>query len=330
MLKEIIKKIAPESWIIFYKKIREFKRLKYGFKVDAKQYKNSFNYNVVGDSDEGVKALLTFHSHSIEKGLSHPNFRDNFGKNALLGIKANLEEFKKRKLDKNLFEYQNTISVLKFYKDKHNSKNIKTPFFDSLFDLSELDSAPSIAGAKIHTDKPAQDMNFADLEHFRSTQREFLSDAVDMDLFKKVTELAIKTPSVCNRQPWKIYVTNNNLKISKLLDLQGGYKGYGVPPTLSLVTVDRKAFIGSHERNEPYVDGGLFLMNYDFALTYYGLSSCILNTMMEEPVKEKVRTILGVPTTEVLIAFVGAGYSKDKVKVAASARKPVEDILKTI
>ncbi|WP_368791247.1 nitroreductase family protein [Companilactobacillus farciminis] len=330
MIKKIIKQFVPKSWIIRYKMAKEHQRLKRDFRIDAKQYDSSFNYSPVGTSDEGVKELLIFHSHSIEKGLSHPNFRGNFGKNALLGIKANLSEFKKRNLDKNLFEYQNTISVLKFYKEKHNSKNIETPFFDSLFDLNEIDVAPSIAGAKVHTNKFSKNMNFVDLEYFRSTQREFSNDAVDMDVFKKVTELAVKTPSVCNRQPWKTYVTNDSSKISKLLDLQGGYKGYGVPPTLSLVTVDRRAFIGSHERNEPYVDGGLFLMNYDFALTYYGLSSCILNTMMEEPMKEEVRTILGVPASEVLIAFVGAGYSKDKVEIAASARKPIEDILKMV
>lgn len=92
--------------------------------------------------------------------------------------------------------------------------------------------------------------------------------------------------------------------------------------------VDNEAFIGSHERNEPYIDGGLFLMNYIFSLTYYGLASCILNTMLTEDKKAKVKKILDVSSSESLIGFVAAGYPKDDLDIANSARKPVDEVLK--
>jgi hypothetical protein len=328
LLKAFLKKIVPNVLISEYKKVLEPNRVLRDFFNDANQYKKAFNYNTIGTSEEGIKELLIFHSHSIEKGLSHPNFRDNFGKSALLGLKKNLNEFNNKEMSKDCFEYQNAISVLKAYKNKHISKHISTPFFDSLFDLKKIESGNDIAGTREHFNNSVNNMNFASFQEFRTTQREFSKNNVNINIFKDVVKLSLKTPSVCNRQPWKVYVTDDKNKIASLLRLQGGFKGYELPPTLSLITVNREAFIGSHERNEPYVDGGLFLMNYVFSLTYFGLSSCILNSMLSEPNKVKVKDILGISGSEVLIAFIAAGYPKDKVVVASSARKPVNDILK--
>ncbi|HJE45715.1 nitroreductase family protein [Levilactobacillus namurensis] len=329
-MKKVVKKILPKKWVIKYREIREHNRVKKEFLQDARAYNQSTNFNLVGSSDKGVMELLIFHSHALEKGLSHPNFRPNFGKNALFGLKNNLDEYEKLGLSKDNFAYINAISVLKSYKSKHNVREVETPFFDSLFNGYDIEDGSEIAGAEEYINQDTTSMNFSELEYYRTTQRQFLNKPVQLDDFKKVVDLALKTPSVCNRQPWKVYVTNNPGKISSLLDLQKGYKGYGIPPTLSLVTVDRKAFIGSFERNEAYIDGGLFLMNFDFALTYHGLASCILNSMLPNEQQQKIRDIMDISSSEVLIAFVAAGYPLKRTLTAMSARKPVKDILKVV
>lgn len=328
MLKKVLKKVLPDAVIEKGKKFIESRHVLNDSFRDALKYKKYYNYNSVGDSSTGIKELLIFHTHSLEKGLSHPNFRDNFGKGALTGIKENLIKFNESNLSKNSFEYQNAISVLKYYKDLHESKGIVTPFFDSLFDLNEIKSGNDIAGASKHTNDDPKKMDFDQLQQFRTSQREFSKEPVDSNVFNKVVGMALKTPSVCNRQPWRAYVTDDQEKIAELLELQGGFTGYDLPPVLSLITVDNEAFIGSHERNEPYIDGGLFLMNYVFSLTYYGLASCILNTMLIEDKKAKVKKILDVSSSESLIGFVAVGYPKDDLTIANSARKPVDEVLK--
>lgn len=329
-MKDFIKKCVPEKWIIKYRSLREHRKVKNEFIEEASQYNNWTNFHLVGNSDNGVKELLIFHTHALEKGLSHPNFRSNFGKNALRGLRSNLTEFNKRSLNKADFAYQNAISVLKFYKDKHNQKNIETPFFDSLFKLDEFEDGLKIAGAEVHEKKETQNMNFAEFSNYRTTQREFSSLPVEVNEVKSAIKLAMKTPSVCNRQPWNVYMTKNESKISKLLQIQKGFKGYGLPPVLSLITVDRQAFIGSYERNEAYIDGGLFLMNFDFALTYTGLASCILNTMLPIEKQNKIRDILNIPYSDVLIAFVAIGHPKSELLTAKSSRKPTKDILNVV
>ena len=329
-MKELVKKIVPNIWVIKYREFREHGRVKNEFREDAVQYNNSTNFHLVGSSDKGVKELLIFHTHALEKGLSHPHFRPNFGKRALSGLKVNLDEFERLNLDKNDFSYQNAISVLKFYKNKHKNAGIDTPFFDSLFNLDEISFGKQMAGAEKHVNKEANGMSFEEFEYYRTTQREFSHKGVDSSVFDEAVKLALKTPSVCNRQPWKVYTTSNKNKIAELLRLQKGFNGYELPPTLSLVTVDRRSFIGSYERNEAYIDGGLFLMNFDFSLTYFGLASCILNSMLPNEEQRKVKKILGISPSEVLIAFVAAGYPKDEVLAAKSARKPTNEVLKLV
>jgi len=330
IMKEKIKKIIPNSWIKRYREVRGHSRVRKEYREDARKYNISSNFHSVGSSPKGVQELLIFHSHALEKGLSHPKFRYNFGRNALIGLGANLDEFKKLNLDTETFAYQNAMSVLKFYKKKHEDQGVRTPLFDSLFSGSSISRGNNKSGAVEHFNQETNDMNFPDLEKFRTSQREFLSSEVDQSLLTEAVALASKTPSVCNRQPWKVYMIRNKKKISKLLYLQNGFNGYDTPPALCVITVDRRAFIGSYERNEVYIDGGLFLMNFDFALTYVGLASCILNTMLPNEKQEKVKSILKISSSEVLIAFVATGYAKSSVMVAKSARKPVKDILKVV
>ncbi|WP_341780014.1 nitroreductase family protein [Levilactobacillus sp. HBUAS70063] len=329
-MKEKIKEIIPKPLLEQLREIRGHIRVKREYYKDARKYVKNSNLRYVGNSAKGVQELLIFHSHALEKGLSHPEFRYNFGKSALLGLRDNLNEFSKLGLNPSLFAYQNAISVLKAYKEKHESRGISTPLFDRLFSKSEIDRGTAISGVEEHSNRLTENMNFSEIETYRVSQREFLSDKVNPELLVEATNLALKTPSVCNRQPWQVYMISNGDKISQLLHLQKGFEGYDIPPVLCMVTVDQRAFVGSYERNEAYIDGGLFLMNFDFALTYVGLASCILNAMQPNEEQRKIRAILGIPSSEVLIAFIAIGYAKSKVTVAKSARKPVKDILKVI
>lgn len=329
-MKEIVRKVLPDSMILKYRDAKEHIRVKKEFYQAAKRYNDATNFHDVGSSDEGVKALLIYHTHAIEKGLSHTKFRSNFGERALIGLKSNLDQFNKLNLDQDDFAFQNAKSVLKAYKKRHVEQNLTTPFFDSLFDDKKINNASEIAGIKTHLDKRTNKMNFEELESFRTTQREFLSRKVDLKDFQKAVNIAMKTPSVCNRQPWKIYETDNKNKIEELLQLQGGFRGYEIPPTLSLITVDQQAFIGVPERNEAYIDGGLFLMNFDLALTHVGVASCILNAMLPNQQLDNIRKILSIPVSEVLIAFIAAGYPKKQIAAAKSARKSVNDVLNIV
>lgn len=329
-MRQTITKVMPDRLVESYRDYKQKKVINHAARNEAKKYKKYANLHIKGSSAKGIEELLIFNSHSIEKGLSHPHFRPNFGKNALSSLKINLDEFDRLQLDKSDFPYQNAISVLRAYKEKHNSMNLKTPFFDSLFLDIDLKRASSIAGAKEYTNFLDANVTFKDLEQLRYTQREFSDAPIDTALYKEALSMAMKTPSVCNRQPWHVFFTQNEGKIEELLAIQNGFKGYGNPPSLSVITVDRRAFLGAHERNEPYIDGGIFLMNFDLCLTSVGLASCILNLMLPVEGLEKVRRILGIGDSQAIIAMIAVGTPKKKILVAKSARRDPSTIFSEI
>ena len=89
---------------------------------------------------------------------------------------------------------------------------------------------------------------------------------------------------------------------------------------LALISVDVRSFVSVEERNEPYIDGGLFAMAFLTALECESLAACPLNTMMREKQEHEIRKLLGVPDYETLIAFVAIGNFPESVESPVSFR----------
>ncbi|MGH2182869.1 nitroreductase family protein, partial [Enterococcus faecalis] len=124
-----------------------------------------------------------------------------------------------------------------------------------------------------------KEVDFKYLALNRYSIRDYDSSDVDLGMLNEAIEIALKSPSVCNRQSARVYVINDKKEIKELLNIQGGFNGYELPPCLILVTCDIQDFIDISERNQPYIDGGIFAMSLIYALEYQGFATCTLNTM---------------------------------------------------
>lgn len=114
-------------------------------------------------------------------------------------------------------------------------------------------------------------------------------------------------------------------KIATALKIQGGFNGYGMPPVLLLITSDIRAFMNNGERNEPFVDGGLFSMSLLYALEAYGLAACPLNAMFSLSQDRKTRALLHIPNYELPVMYIAVGNFPDPYQSAArrdEIRKP--------
>lgn len=333
-IKKTLKKLIPYSFMNQYSQLRMRQQMAAYFRKDARRYRQFATFSNPAQSVEGVRSSLIFFTHSIEKGLSHENFRPNFGKYALMGIRNNLQSFNGQ--DEDVFEYQNAVSVLSAYKRRHSDLNIETPYFDTLFsEFSFTDASATLAGVNhLHYSdlKLSQDgsTKFHDLVHSRHSLRQFSGEKVDEVQIRDAVTEAMTTPTVCDRQPSRVYATTNAEKISKLLQIQGGYVGFDQPAAIAVVCTELSDFRGPFERNEPYVDGGLFLMNFLLSLTDRHLASCTLNTMLDNTRLHQIRSLLRIPDSNVLIAYVAIGNFKSDFTVTNSARKSAESILKFI
>lgn len=328
-MKEMIKNNYFIKKYLFMKRNKKIKKY---FTQDSEQFINYAGINEVGDIKQ-IRASLLFYAHSIEKGLSHEHFRSSFGKRALGHLYENMLAYININGSvTNDMEYINALSVLKAYANKHEAMNVEINDFHDMFDKFNYTSVDSIGGTRnIRKDEEnVQEINFEALVRARHSVREFSDEPVDLEKVKKAVQMSVYTPSVCNRQPWKVYVTSDENKIERLLKIQGGFSGYTNPPVLSLVTVDLSSFLDVTERNEPFIDGGLFSMSFLYALTNQGLATCTLNTMLPEEKLLMVRKELGITESEILAAFIIIGNYKENFKIAKSSRKNFSDILKII
>lgn len=165
----------------------------------------------------------------------------------------------------------------------------------------------------------------------RSSVRQFSRRAVPPALLTRATELAACSPSVCNREAWSVHAYLDRADIERLLALQNGNRGFNHEvPCLLVVGVDARLFAGAGERNQRWIDGGLFAMSLGWALHGLGLSTCFLNWSVTNAQSRRLRAAMTVPPHVDIITMIAVGYSDDDVRVARSPRRNPADILTVV
>ena len=158
--------------------------------------------------------------------------------------------------------------------------------------------------------------------------RQFDSKALNTEDVKKAIKIAQKAPTACNRQASKVYLYTDKLTNDALGELIAGNTGFQQEiQNYLVVTADVSAFYDTFERNQVYVEGGLFSMALVEALHYYGIGSCILQNGEYYNKNKKIKKICkNIPENERIILFVAIGYYKNEFSYAVSLRKNVEDV----
>jgi len=273
-----------------------------------------------------------YNVHAIEKGLSRDKaMRPGFGKAAFADLNDAMVVYLRNGFPKESFAYLQGRSIVHRYVEAHGGDILPVHATFDVVDpaLQEGCSLFASAGTKVVKlrDKLSNESaNFYELAQGRSSVREFSGRPIDMDKVKRCLSNAGKTPSVCNRQGWHVYVVTDKSRISELLRLQRGFKGYPtVPECVLVITVTNNVFLSPVERNEAFIDGGLFSMSVLYGLEHEGLAAVPLNAMMNSSDERAIRNLVRVDTSEQIIMFIAVGSFKDETVVPVSDRRPVSD-----
>lgn len=329
-MKQFIKRIMPKPLWFFLRKMRNRYRTTIAYRYDRRRFFKYFAQGDSSDSQENIEAHIIFHTHQIEKGLSHAQFRNGFGTEVLRKLRANLESLH----DHNSVVYIAGLSAIKAYVEVHQQNNYdiskqKNIIGDQL--LAEANSCKSTISGYSTIDKRSKTNNksksFKELFMNRYTVREFSDEPVDEKKIYRALEISLKTPTVCNRQSFRVVIIKNQKKIKQLLQVQNGFHGYDIPPVLALVLTDTNSFRGPNERNNAYIDGGSFMMALLLGLEYEGLAACPLNTMFSVKEEKLTRKLLGISGNYNMISYVAIGNFRGQNKVAKSFRFSVDDIV---
>lgn len=161
----------------------------------------------------------------------------------------------------------------------------------------------------------------------RYSVRDFSARNVEQTVIKRAIELAMKTPSACNRQPWHVYHFSDRESIDHALSFQTGNKGFGHEvPCLMIIAADMRAFEASLERNQHLIDGGMFSMSMVMALHSLGVGSCCLNWSQGAKGDLRIRRGLDISPHHAIIMMLAVGYPREHFKVCCSARSPFEEV----
>lgn len=275
-------------------------------------------------------------SHALEKGMALPNPRAGYGKQ-----KANeLIEFitlyyERFGVDDVLMIGLSSINSLMI---AHLSDDLADgELIDKLKKLQEITCTKNELITKVKAGR--RKVLKAELQGFlpkgpeafflsRSSVRQYSDEPVLVDELMRAVGIANKTPSVCNRQTCKVRIYQNKKAIEDVLSYQDGNSGFGNSASAVLVvTSDMAGFYKSGERNQGYIDGGLFSMSLVYALHSLGLGTCMLNWSQGYRSDKKFRMVADIPNNEIVIMMIAVGNLKDEYFVAESPRRYLGSIV---
>lgn len=283
-----------------------------------------------------LQAKLLFYYHKIEKGLCMPGKKRLFALEVIPQVTSLLETWEAAGNSIHDHIYIGAINSLRSYqlqitKNGLDSEGKISGFVDNF--LSKRANVPCHGKTPIEITKHQIELSisydqFKTLCELRRSFRVFSEQAVSPDLIRHAVELAQLSPSACNRQPCKVYAIQDKALQKQLLEHQNGNAGFGhLAPLLLVLTADSTHFFGAIERNQPYVDGGLFAMSLQYALQVQGAVSCCLNWCVTPKTDQKVHQLLNIAESERIIMFMVVGFPAEETKVPKSHRKPIESVL---
>lgn len=301
-----------------------------------KDYKLYNKYSIVFNKDslQNKEADLTLQYHGLEKGFLYYNMKKGFAKNRVANlhkILKNEEVINNSSRTQIKVGYQVMCKYYELHQDKgYDIEDIYTKE-QYLFYKSVLNSnyTHEFSGV-IEWDKEKfysnNDKDFFHFAHSRKSVRSFTGKKFPLELINKVIELANTAPSVCNRQASNVYLIEDKNKIDNILKVQGGFTGYTEKVNqLLIITNDRSYYYTIGERNQLYIDGGIYLMNLLYALHYYKIGNCPTHWGKTHKEEKKLSKVISLPESEKIIAMIPIGEVTDVFRTTTSARRTINE-----
>lgn len=325
----ILKKSAPK-WLKISYKVSNI------YWYDYQRFIKHSNIYQKFETANKLKGKLTIYNHVVEKGLTMPNTKLGFGTDVINELIGMCFMYIDKGYDLTSLEFIHTVNVLKEYVEYH----VKNTYQLNEHVVAQINAIAEKAG----TCATSKQLEFSANQFFKESNsafdkfclsrysiRNYTSEEVPLDTLQNCIELAQKTPSSCNRQPNRVYIVKSPDKVKGVLSLQHGNRGFGhLASTLLIVTSDISVFQGTNDRNESYINSGMFSMSLIYALHFHKIGACPLNWSVDSKIDSKLRALLEIPDNERISLVISCGFIPEEVKVAASPRLNWSEITKIV
>lgn len=284
------------------------------------------------------EAELILQYHGLEKGMLFDPMKPRFAINRINKIiqLLNDDEIKDRVTLSQVFT--GYMVAIEYY-DLHKKQGIDISDYYTEVNYLNFKKIVSKVNREFNSGKIklnvkdiyVENQNFYNFANSRKSIRNYSGELIPLNTIEKVIALANTSPSVCNRQGTKVKLVENKKLIEKILEIQGGFTGYiENVHQLLIVTVDRQYFYTIGERNQFYIDGGIYLMNLLYALHFYKIAACPANWGKDIQAEKKLNKYISIPESEKIICMIPIGISVENICVTLSQRRDVNEVLEIV
>jgi nitroreductase len=336
MIKSIARRYFPNLFNRI-KCILAYSRLINVYFYDINRYFKLSDY-YFNDNENRCMMRIIHRYHPIEKGLTMSEMRPGFGveninlllKDCVLFREKYLIEASKYK-SASFQHYYQALGILQEYLEVHNKLNYELDYKlveDIKCLITDSNNTPKIKQINTTSEKYFEHSNapFPLFAKSRYSLRNF-KGSVSIDNIIKAIDIAQKTPSACNRQPARVHIIDNENLKNRILELQGGNRGFGHQvDKLIIITSELVGYRDISERNNVYVDGGMFAMSLLYSLHSYKIGSCPLNWCASTENDIQLRKLVSFPNSQTVILMIACGAVPENFKLAYSLRSSVESI----
>jgi nitroreductase len=270
--------------------------------------------------------------HSIERSMSLPKVRLGFGLK-LISQQIELNNLYIKKFGFSSTQIVHSIEVINEYQLFHKKKNFEiNGRLNKKIEYQKLTSGITSHSEQISSTPQLyfenKESSFIDFSNSRKSVRRYSNKIIDNEIVFKAFSLSQNAPSACNRQGARIHFIENKDIIKYLLSVHVGTAGFkeGIN-SLIVLTEDLEVSNSVFEKNQVYVDGGIYTMNLLYALHFYGIATCPLNCSFSIIQEYKIRKKLGLKKSECFISFISIGYPADELILTTSKKKDLSEIL---
>ncbi|MBQ7544511.1 MAG: nitroreductase family protein [Synergistaceae bacterium] len=160
----------------------------------------------------------------------------------------------------------------------------------------------------------------------RHSVRRFKDKIIPREAINDIVRDALYCPSICNRQPFKVYFSENPDTVKRII--KAGVEPFVAPNVHDalIVTCDRALLTPAEMNDQEFLNGGIFLGALVLSIHAHGLGSCLFQFLQVNARQEKIRQEFGISSSEVISAFVGIGEPEEEVVYACAQRRPVETV----
>lgn len=278
-------------------------------------------------------------THSIEKGLSLEHIRSGFGYAKIKDAFCIINKYKGNNGDMQAEPLIMFVDALKAYLEYHKKINFSN---DSIVHITELydtlvkyiNTEDSSYGGTIHIERRnftvEEQKVLSRLFTNRHSMREFSKEPVNETDLKMAIELAMRCPSACNRQCYRLHIVEKN-SFSLLDNWFDGTGGFADDLDKLLFITGKVSLYRIGELYQWIVTGSVFASYLSLALEAYNIGCCFIQRPVIPDKKwTKIAGLIGASADEQLVCCLGIGKLKDSYNVPVSYRLSFDSIVNSI